>query len=198
MTNAITTPTIDSVVATIQLSDNFHVSDFGMQVTGSPTIDEYMHMAYLLGRVRGALSWAVGDYMNSFEAHHGEAMAQAEVMFPEKSYQYLMDCKWVSRKVVVERRNKASWSAWKEVLVLPEKEQNKLLKDYATGEIPSQKMLRVAVREMQGKGEEVREVGIARLIRSLENFLHTQNTLTFGQEKKVEAAIKLLKEIQGD
>jgi hypothetical protein len=198
MTNAITTPTIDSVISTIQLSENFHVSDLGMQITGHPTIDEFMHMAYLLGRVRGALSWAVGDYMNSFEAHHGEAVAQAEVMFPEKSYQYLMDCKWVSKKVVMERRNKASWSAWKEVLVLPEKEQNKLLKDYETGKIPSQKMLRVAVREMQGKGKEKLEMGVERIIRILENFLHTQNTLTFVQEKRVEAAIKLLKGVLND
>ena len=42
MTNAITTPTIESVVASLQLADKFHVTDYGMQIRGTPSIDEYM------------------------------------------------------------------------------------------------------------------------------------------------------------
>ena len=197
MTNAITTPTIESLVATIQVSDKFRVDDYGMHVSGTPSVEEFMEVAYMLGKVRGALAWAVGDYMNAFESHYGETMAQAEVMFPEKSYQYLMDCKWVSKKVTHDRRHRGSWSAWKEVLVLDQKQQNKLLKLYEEGTLSSQKELRMAVREQQ-EIEPSETRGLGSIIKRLENFFDIQKTLTSKQAGLLEKAIGLLKEVHHD
>ena len=195
MTNAITTPTIESLVASIKVSDRFDVDDYGMHISGIPTVDEYMHIGYMLGKVRGALAWAVGDYLNSFEEHHGELMAQAEVMFPEKSYQYLMDCKWVSKKVAHNRRHRGSWSTWKEVIAIDQKDQNKLLKDYEEGKLANQKELRVAVRELQGVApKENDDAYLADYIKRLKKFLGSTNTLNGAQIKLVIHAIELLKE----
>ena len=197
MTNAITTPTIESLVATIQVSDKFRVDDYGMHVSGTPSVEEFMEVAYMLGKVRGALAWAVGDYMNAFEFHYGETMAQAEVMFPEKSYQYLMDCKWVSKKVAHDRRHRGSWSAWKEVLVLDQKQQDKLLKLYEEGTLSSQKELRMAVREQQ-EIEPIETRGLGSIIKRLEKFFDIQKTLTPKQAGLLEKAIGLLKEVHHD
>lgn len=199
MTNAITTPTIDSLVATIKVSEKFNVDDYGMHISGIPTIEEYMQIAYMLGKVRGALSWAVGDYLNSFEGHHGEAMAQAEAMFPEKSYQYLMDCKWMSGKVVHDRRHRGSWSTWKEVLALEQKEQNRLLKDYENGTLGSQKELRLAVRVLQGVVIPEEADGYLKgYIKRLRKFLQGMNTLNSSQVKLIIHAIELLQEADND
>ncbi len=199
MVNAITTPTIESVIYSIKVSEKFYVDDYGIQIAGTPSLDEYMQIGYMLGKVRGALAWAVGDYLNSFEKHHGELMAQAETMFPEKSYQYLMDCKWVSKKVAHSRRHRASWSTWKEVLALEQKEQDKLLKDYSDGVLASQKELRVAVRHMQGiVSQEVADVYIKTFVKRLKYFLQATNTLTGAQVKLVLHAIELLEEADND
>lgn len=198
MNNAITTPTINSVVNKIQLSSSFEVHDSGMTITGCPTLEEYMHLAFLLGQVRGALSWAVGDFLNSFEIHHGEMVAQTEVMFPDKSYQYLMDCKWISGKVSQDRRHQASFSAWKEVLVLDHVDQDKLLKDYSDGVFSNQKELRLAVREKQGKNTVYSvdtKTFMSSMIKKLEKFLVSTDTLTMSQERVLGNAIELLKEI---
>ena len=195
MTNAITTPTIESLVASIKVSDRFDVDDYGMHISGIPTLDEYMQIGYMLGKVRGALAWAVGDYLNSFEEHHGELMSQAEVMFPEKSYQYLMDCKWVSKKVAHNRRHRGSWSTWKEVLAIDQKDQNKLLKDYEEGKLANQKELRIAVRELQGIApKENDDAYLADYIKRLKKFLGSTNTLSGAQIKLVIHAIELLEE----
>ena len=78
-------------------------------------------------------------------------MAQTEAMFPDKSYQYLMDCKWISSKVSQERRHQGSFSTWKEVLVLNHADQDKLLKEYNDGVLTNQKELRLAVKELKGE-----------------------------------------------
>ena len=198
MVNAITTPTIESVVASLQLADKFHVTDYGMQIRGTPSIDEYMYVGNMLGKVRGALSWAVGDYLNSFEAHHGELMAQAETMVPEKSYQYLMDCKWVSSKVVPERRDKGTFSAWKEVLgAKSERLQDKLLDRYNSGDIANQRELRAEAQGEHGRND-LRGNAIdtvKKTINTLQKIFDGQNNLNYMQKNTIEMVIKLLLEI---
>ena len=196
MSNAITTPTIDSVISSMELIKSFNVNPYGLDVLGTPNLQEYMDMGYMLGQVRGALSWVVGDYLNSFETHHGELMAQAEAMFPEKSYQYMMDCKWVSSKVEIARRFRGSWSAWKEVLALEHKEQNKLLKDYEDGVLPTQKDLRLAVRELQGIApvQEDSYGYIKKIIKELEKWHDT--SLNKKHAHLLLEAINILKEIR--
>ena len=198
MTNAITTPTIESVVASLQLADKFHVTDYGMQIRGTPSIDEYMYVGNMLGKVRGALSWAVGDYLNSFEAHHGELMAQAETMFPEKSYQYLMDCKWVSSKVVPERRDKGTFSAWKEVLgAKSERLQDKLLDRYNSGDIANQRELRAEAQGEHGRNDSRGNAidTVKKTINTLQKIFDSNNNLNYMQKGIIEEVIKLLMEI---
>ena len=198
MVNAITTPTIESVVASLQLADKFHVTDYGMQIRGTPSIDEYMYVGNMLGKVRGALSWAVGDYLNSFEAHHGELMAQAETMFPEKSYQYLMDCKWVSSKVVPERRDKGTFSAWKEVLgAKSERLQDKLLDRYNSGDIANQRELRAEARGDHGRNDSRGNAidTVKKTINTLQKIFDSDNNLNYMQKGIIEEVIKLLMEI---
>ena len=198
MVNAITTPTIESVVASLQLADKFHVTDYGMQIRGTPSIDEYMYVGNMLGKVRGALSWAVGDYLNSFEAHHGELMAQAETMFPEKSYQYLMDCKWVSSKVVPERRDKGTFSAWKEVLgAKSERLQDKLLDRYNSGDIANQRELRAEAQGDHGRNDSRGNAldTVKKTINTLQKIFDGQNNLNYMQKNTIEMVIKLLLEI---
>ena len=198
MVNAITTPTIESVVASLQLADKFHVTDYGMQIRGTPSIDEYMYVGNMLGKVRGALSWAVGDYLNSFEAHHGELMAQAETMFPEKSYQYLMDCKWVSSKVVPERRDKGTFSAWKEVLgAKSERLQDKLLDRYNSGDIANQRELRAEAQGEHGRNDSRGNAidTVKKTINTLQKIFDGQNNLNYMQKNTIEMVIKLLLEI---
>lgn len=198
MTNAITTPTIESVVASLQLADKFHVTDYGMQIRGTPSIDEYMYVGNMLGKVRGALSWAVGDYLNSFEAHHGELMAQAETMFPEKSYQYLMDCKWVSSKVVPERRDKGTFSAWKEVLgAKSERLQDKLLDRYNSGDIANQRELRAEAQGEHGRNDSRGNAidTVKKTINTLQKIFDSDNNLNYMQKGIIEEVIKLLMEI---
>ena len=198
MVNAITTPTIESVVASLQLADKFHVTDYGMQIRGTPSIDEYMYVGNMLGKVRGALSWAVGDYLNSFEAHHGELMAQAEAMFPEKSYQYLMDCKWVSSKVVPERRDKGTFSAWKEVLgAKSERLQDKLLDRYNSGDIANQRELRAEAQGEHGRNDSRGNAidTVKKTINTLQKIFDSDNNLNYMQKGIIEEVIKLLMEI---
>ena len=198
MVNAITTPTIESVVASLQLADKFHVTDYGMQIRGTPSIDEYMYVGNMLGKVRGALSWAVGDYLNSFEAHHGELMAQAETMFPEKSYQYLMDCKWVSSKVVPERRDKGTFSAWKEVLgAKSERLQDKLLDRYNSGDIANQRELRAEAQGEHGRNDSRGNAidTVKKTINTLQKIFDSDNNLNYMQKGIIEEVIKLLMEI---
>ena len=198
MVNAITTPTIESVVASLQLADKFHVTDYGMQIRGTPSIDEYMYVGNMLGKVRGALSWAVGDYLNSFEAHHGELMAQAETMFPEKSYQYLMDCKWVSSKVVPERRDKGTFSAWKEVLgAKSERLQDKLLDRYNSGDIANQRELRAEAQAEHGRNDSRGNAidTVKKTINTLQKIFDSDNNLNYMQKGIIEEVIKLLMEI---
>ena len=198
MVNAITTPTIESVVASLQLADKFHVTDYGMQIRGTPSIDEYMYVGNMLGKVRGALSWAVGDYLNSFEAHHGELMAQAETMFPEKSYQYLMDCKWVSSKVVPERRDKGTFSAWKEVLgAKSERLQDKLLDRYNSGDIANQRELRAEAQGEHGRNDSRGNAidTVKKMINTLQKIFDSDNNLNYMQKGTIEEVIKLLMEI---
>lgn len=203
MTNAITTPTISSVVNRIQISSSFEVHEAGMIITGVPTVEEYMHLAGLLGQVRGALSWAVGDFLNSFEMHHGEMMAQTEAMFPDKSYQYLMDCKWISGKVSQERRHQGSFSAWKEVLVLNHVDQDKLLKDYDDGVLVNQKELRSAVKELKGEVKpspfDASYGYVKKIIKELEKWhaacLFSSSALNKKHANILFEAIKILKEI---
>ncbi len=198
MVNAITTPTIASVVASLQLADKFHVTDYGMQIRGTPSIDEYMYVGNMLGKVRGALSWAVGDYLNSFEAHHGELMAQAETMFPEKSYQYLMDCKWVSSKVVPERRDKGTFSAWKEVLgAKSERLQDKLLDRYNSGDIANQRELRAEAQGEHGRNDSRGNAidTVKKTINTLQKIFDSDNNLNYMQKGIIEEVIKLLMEI---
>lgn len=195
MVNAITTPTIESVVASLQLADKFHVTDYGMQIRGTPSIDEYMYVGNMLGKVRGALSWAVGDYLNSFEAHHGELMAQAETMFPEKSYQYLMDCKWVSSKVVPERRDKGTFSAWKEVLgAKSERLQDKLLDRYNSGDIANQRELRAEAQGEHGRNDSRGNAidTVKKMINTLQKIFDSDNNLNYMQKGTIEEVIKLL------
>ena len=189
MVNAITTPTIESVVASLQLADKFHVTDYGMQIRGTPSIDEYMYVGNMLGKVRGALSWAVGDYLNSFEAHHGELMAQAETMFPEKSYQYLMDCKWVSSKVVPERRDKGTFSAWKEVLgAKSERLQDKLLDRYNSGDIANQRELRAEAQGEHGRNDSRGNAidTVKKTINTLQKIFDSDNNLNYMQKGIIE------------
>lgn len=198
MTNAITTPTIETAVASLQLADKFHVTDYGMQIRGTPSIDEYMYVGNMLGKVRGALSWAVGDYLNSFEAHHGELMAQAETMFPEKSYQYLMDCKWVSSKVVPERRDKGTFSAWKEVLgAKSERLQDKLLDRYNSGDIANQRELRAEAQGEHGRNDSRGNAidTVKKMINTLQKIFDSDNNLNYMQKGTIEEVIKLLMEI---
>lgn len=198
MVNAITTPTIESVVASLQLADKFHVTDYGMQIRGTPSIDEYMYVGNMLGKVRGALSWAVGDYLNSFEAHHGELMAQAETMFPEKSYQYLMDCKWVSSKVVPERRDKGTFSAWKEVLgAKSERLQDKLLDRYNSGDIANQRELRAEAQGEHGRNDSRGNAidTVKKTINTLQKIFDSDNNLNYMQKGIIEEVIKLLMQI---
>lgn len=182
----------------MQITSSFEVHDSGMNIVGVPTLAEYIHLASLLGQVKGALSWAVGDFLNSFEMHHGEMVAQTEAMFPDKSYQYLMDCKWVSSRVSQTRRHQGSFSAWKEVLVLDHIDQDKLLKEYSDGVLHNQKALRSAVREKQGT-ETLRTIVtntfMSSVIKKLEKFLVATDTLSLVQEKILGEAIALLREI---
>lgn len=86
-----------------------------------------------------------------------------------------MDCKWVSKKVAHSRRHRGSWSTWKEVLALEQKEQDKLLKDYSDGVLASQKELRIAVRHMQGiVSQEVADVYIKTFVKRLKYFCRLQ------------------------
>lgn len=198
MTNAITTPTIESLVATIQVSDKFRVDDYGMHVSGTPSVEEFMEVAYMLGKVRGALAWAVGDYMNAFESHYGETMAQAEVMFPEKSYQYLMDCKWVSSKVVPERRDKGTFSAWKEVLgAKSERLQDKLLDRYNSGDIANQRELRAEAQGEHGRNDSRGNAidTVKKTINTLQKIFDSDNNLNYMQKGIIEEVIKLLMQI---
>ena len=52
MTNAITTPTISSVVNKIQISSSFEVHDAGMIITGVPTLEEWLYTRVCGCRVR--------------------------------------------------------------------------------------------------------------------------------------------------
>ena len=128
----------------------------------------------------------------------GELMAQAETMFPEKSYQYLMDCKWVSSKVVPERRDKGTFSAWKEVLgAKSERLQDKLLDRYNSGDIANQRELRAEAQGEHGRNDSRGNAidTVKKTINTLQKIFDSDNNLNYMQKGIIEEVIKLLMQI---
>lgn len=76
----------------------FRVSRLGVEVSGTPTIEEYTVAMRNLRYVGSCIHWWIGDLLNAAEVHYGEGYSQ---VMDATGYDYdtVRDAKWVSAAV---------------------------------------------------------------------------------------------------
>ena len=85
--------------------------------------ESWQQLGSVLGAIRGAIQWWVGDWLNFGEDHYGEAHAQAMEATGLK-FEAVSNWAWVARSVPPERRRAAlSWSVHRAVAKLEPPEQ---------------------------------------------------------------------------
>lgn len=107
----------------------FALTPRGMEVHGTPTIEDWILFGRELYDIRSAVLWAVGDWINYGESRvdWGEKYDQALGDF-EYDYGYLRNLSSIARQFPSSRRRVTlSWSHHQAVAALPEPEQTVLL-----------------------------------------------------------------------
>lgn len=76
----------------------------GLIVHGDVPFLVWLEYGKGLARVKGALGWAIADWLNFGEAKYGETYSQALELFPDYSYQTLANLKSVGHRVPASER----------------------------------------------------------------------------------------------
>ena len=126
----------------------FRLTRTGLEVTGTPTFDEWQACGQSLFGLSNASLWAIGDWIVYGEGRGdwGETYTQA-IDATQKSYDTMRHAAWIAEIFQFGRRQpNLSWSHHKEVAGLPEPEQDHWL-DVAAREGLSRAELRERVRD---------------------------------------------------
>ena len=126
----------------------FRLTRTGLEVTGTPTLDEWQAFGQTLFGLSNASLWAIGDWIVYGEGRGdwGEMYTQA-IDATQKSYDTMRHAAWIAEMFQFGRRRpNLSWSHHKEVVSLPEPEQDHWL-DVAAREGLSRTELRERVRD---------------------------------------------------
>ena len=141
---ALPAPSLGLSLATEATSQTLAVLDMlrptELALPHSLPFESWQTLGSVLGAIRGAIQWWVGDWLNFGEDHYGEAHAQAMEATGLK-FEAVSNWAWVARSVPPERRRAAlSWSVHRTVAKLEPPEQERWLAKAEEGSWDSERL----------------------------------------------------------
>lgn len=112
----------------IEANEPFEIQPYGLEVKGSPTFEEWLKYGETLNRIRKAVQWAIGDWINYGERRWGEKYSQAMDDTLLDIHTLRNYASIAAKFDVSRRRDDLSWSHHSAVASLPEPAQESLLK----------------------------------------------------------------------
>jgi len=102
----------------------FIATPVGLQLSGIPSMEEWLEFAELLRRVEGSVQWLIGDSLTQCEFQYGETSSQMTALWPEYQYHTLLQLRRICENVnYCRRRQNLSVEHHKEIAALPSEEQ---------------------------------------------------------------------------
>ena len=133
----------------------FRATSVGLELPKSKVpIEKWLSYGTEIRKVRGALRWVIGDWLNYGEERYGEMYAQAYAMFEEYEESSIRHMRRVAKYIpLVRRRTSVSWSSHAEIAKLSINEQEQWLDELELGMTRAELRLSLDGRSTREKHE---------------------------------------------